>query len=92
MKINQKLIKMFQEGGAVEAPVQEQPQEAPAQSEDQAVLQAAQAVVTQLMDAIGDPQAVAAILQAALEMVAGATQEAQPTFSRQGGKLSRVRK
>lgn len=93
MKINSKLIKMFQEGGAVEeAPVAEQPQEAQATGGDQAIMQVAQQLVSMLMEQVGDPQAVTAVLQAALEMVAGAAQEAQPTYQKLGGRLQRVRK
>ena len=53
---------------------------APAQGGDEALMQAAQSLVESLMQQIGDPQAVMALLQAALEMVAGAAQQAQPTF------------
>lgn len=84
------LLKKFQEGGEMptEAPVQE----APAQGGDEALMQAAQQLVEMLMQQIGDPQAVTAVLQAALEMVAGAAQEAQPTYQKLGGRLQRVRK
>lgn len=89
------LLKKFQEGGEMpaEAPVQEAPVEgAPAQGGDEALMQVAQQLVEMLMQQIGDPQAVAAVLQAALEMVAGAAQEAQPTYQKLGGRLQRVRK
>lgn len=89
------LLKKFQEGGEMptEAPAQEAPaQEAPAQGQDEALMQAAQQLVEMLMQQIGDPQAVTAVLQAALEMVAGAAQEAQPTYQKLGGRLQRVRK
>ena len=89
------LLKKFQEGGEMpaEAPVQETPVEgAPAQGGDEALMQVAQQLVEMLMQQIGDPQAVTAVLQAALEMVAGAAQEAQPTYQKLGGRLQRVRK
>lgn len=76
-----------------DASVQEAPVEgAPAQGGDEALMQVAQQLVEMLMQQIGDPQAVTAVLQAALEMVAGAAQEAQPTYQKLGGRLQRVRK
>lgn len=88
------LLKKFQDGGEIApeaqgAPEGGAPEAAPAQGGDEALMQVAQQLVQMLMQQIGDPQAVAAILQAALEMVAGAAQEAQPTFQRKGGRLVR---
>ena len=85
-------LKFLQEGGEIpaeEAVAQAPTEGAPAQGGDEAIMQVAQQLVEMLMQRIGDPQAVAAILQAALEMVASAAQEAQPTFQRQGGRLVR---
>ena len=90
-----KLLTKFQEGGEMPAEAQE-PQAAPAEGQasgaEEAMAQVAQQLVQQLMQAVGDPQAVAAILQMALEMVAGAAEQAQPTFQRNGGRIQRVRK
>lgn len=55
----------------------------------QQLAQFAQQLVEMLMQQLGDPQAVAAVLQMAMEMLAGATQEqSQPVFKK-GGKLVR---
>jgi len=88
-------IKKFQAGGmapeaapvAEEAPVsaQTQPQ---AGAEEQLAQVAAQLVET-LLQQVGDPNAVAAILQMAMEMLAEAAQggpQEQPVFKK-GGKL-----
>lgn len=87
-----KFLQKFQEGGqmpAEEAAPQTPAEGAQAQGGDEAIMQVAQQLVEMLMQQIGDPQAVTAILQAALEMVASAAQEAQPTFQRKGGRLVR---
>ena len=88
--------KLFlQEGGAMptEDPAAVAPEAAaPVQGQDEALMQMAQQLVDMLLQQIGDPAAVSAVLQAALEMVAGAAQEAQPTYQRMGGTLKRVRK
>lgn len=87
-----KFLQKFQEGGqmpAEEAAPQAPAEGAQAQGGDEAIMQVAQQLVEMLMQQIGDPQAVTAILQAALEMVASAAQEAQPTFQRKGGRLVR---
>lgn len=47
-------------------------------------------LVEMLMQQIGDPQMVTAVLQTALEMVAQAGQPAAPQFQRNGGKLTRI--
>lgn len=91
MKINSKLTKMFQEGGAVtEAPVTEQPQEQQATAE-QAIQEFAAQLVEMLMQQVQDPAAVSAILQAALEMVEGAAQQQAPVYQRNGGRIRRIR-
>lgn len=78
-----KLITKYQQGGTV-AP--EQGASAQGGAEDQLAMLAQQLVET-LMQSLGDPNAVIAVLQAALEMVQGAAQEqAQPVFKK-GGKL-----
>ena len=48
-------------------------------------------LVDMLMQQIGDPQAVMAVLQMAAEMVGQAAQGPAPAYQRQGGKLVRVR-
>ena len=84
--------KYLQEGGAMpaEAPAAA-PEAAPAGGQDEALMQVAQQLVDMLMQQIGDPQAVAAVLQAALELVAGAAEAQAPTYQRMGGSLKRVR-
>ena len=78
-----RLITKYQQGGPV-APEQGAPAQGGA--EDQLAMLAQQLVET-LMQSLGDPNAVIAVLQAALEMVQGAAQEqAQPVFKK-GGKL-----
>ena len=90
-------IKKFQAGGAVEAAPEQAPiaQEAPMQggqgSAEEQLAQVAQQLLQMLLQEIGDPNAVAAVLQMALEMLqqaaaqGGAPQEA-PVFKK-GGKL-----
>lgn len=89
-------IKFLQEGGPMpggETPMSEQtPEQASEQggAQDQ-MAQMAQQLVEMLMQQIGDPQAVTAVLQMALEMVQGAGQpepQAEPVY-RKGGKLLR---
>ena len=84
--------KYLQEGGEMpaEAPAAA-PEAAPAGGQDEALMQVAQQLVDMLMQQIGDPQAVAAVLQAALELVAGAAEAQAPTYQRMGGSLKRVR-
>jgi hypothetical protein len=43
-----------------------------------------------LMQQVGDPQMVMAILQTAMEMVGQAAQPAAPQFQRRGGKMYRI--
>jgi hypothetical protein len=95
-------LRKYQMGGAAPeaAPVQEgAPAEggapveggAPAGGAEEQLAQVAQQLVQMLMQEIGDPNAVAAVLQMAMEMLqqmaqgGGASQEA-PVF-RRGGKL-----
>lgn len=82
---------MPEEGGA---PMPEEGGEAPQGAEDQ-LAGVAQQLVDMLMQQVGDPQAVAAILQMALEMVQGGGGEApapapqgEPVY-RMGGRLLR---
>lgn len=98
MKFSEKVIK-FQEGGPMPAedPAAAQPEAtateqggAPAGGEEQLQQMAGQ-LVDMLMQQIGDPQAVMAVLQIAAEMVGQAAQGPAPAYQRQGGKLVRVR-
>lgn len=100
MKFSSKITK-FQEGGPVpaEAPVEAgapapAPEEAtPAQANpEQQLQQIAGQLLDMLMQQIGDPQVVAAVLQTALDMLAQAAQPQAPVMQRQGGRLVRVRR
>lgn len=89
------VIKKFQDGGQAPVPAGAQgaPQGAPAQGgAEEQLAQVAQQILESLMQALGDPNAVAAVLQMAMEMLQGAAQEvgAQPQevgFQRKGGKI-----
>ena len=84
-------LRKFQEGGqvAAEAPVDQTQVATEQDAAMQQLAQFAQQLVEMLMQQLGDPQAVAAVLQMAMEMLAGATQEqSQPVFKK-GGKLVR---
>ena len=97
MKFSEKITKL-QEGGPMPAeapvegaPVEEgAPAEAPQGGEEQ-LQQVAGQLVDMLMQQVGDPNAVMAILQAAMDMVAQAAQGAAPAYRREGGRLVRVR-
>ena len=99
MKFNSKVLK-FQEGGAAPvedpamaggAPAEAAPEAAQAGGPEEQMQQMAGQLVDMLMQQIGDPQAVAAILQMALEMVAQAAQPQPAQFQRMGGRLKRIR-
>lgn len=79
-------------GGAPAAPEAAPAEAAPQGNPEKALAQMAQQLVDMLMQQIGDPQAVMAVLQMAAEMVgqAAAPQEA-PAYQRQGGRLVRIR-
>lgn len=91
MKIKFKNVQKFQEGGAM-PPQEEQmpPQEAQQGGGEDQLAQAAQQLVEMLMQQVGDPQAVSAILQMALEMVQSQGQQGQPEqpVYRKGGILA----
>lgn len=99
MKFSNKVLFM-QEGGPMSA---EAPAEAPMPAEGGApapapagpqgedpVMGIAGQLVEMLMQQVGDPQMVMAILQAAMEMVGQAAQPAAPQFQRRGGKICRI--
>lgn len=86
-------IKLYQQGGpvagdpSVAAPAADPTQAAPQTGMEEQMAQMAEQLVQMLLQEIGDPSAVAAVLQMALEMLnqaAGAQQE--PMFKK-GGKL-----
>ena len=88
----------LQEGGPMpaEAPAEGAPMEGGAPAEapqggEEQLQQVAGQLVDMLMQQIGDPQAVMAILQMAADMVAQAAQPAPPAYQRQGGRLVRVK-
>lgn len=94
MKTSKKILSYLQDGGEMPADpaVQGAPAEAaPQRSPEEAMAQMAQQLVDMLMQQIGDPQAVAALLQMALQMVESAAQEAAPVYQRNGGRLVRVK-
>ena len=83
-------LRKYQMGGAApEAPVEEAPAQAPAQGgAEEQLAQLAQQLLQMLLQEIGDPNAVAAVLQMAMEMLGqmaqgGAPQEA-PVFKKGG--------
>ena len=83
-------IKKFQEGGSAPAAPQQAPQQGGVEEQ---LAQVAQQILDSLMQALGDPQAVAMVLQMAMEMLQSAAQEvgAAPAegqqFMRKGGKI-----
>lgn len=97
MKFNQSVIAKFQEGGPMPAEDQTMatapeaaPEEQGAAPEDQ-MAQMAQQLVDMLMQQIGDPAAVQALLQMALDMISQAAQPQPAAYQRQGGRLVRVK-
>ena len=98
MKFTNKVLFM-QEGGPMPeeagAPMPAEagaPAPAPAgpQGGEDPVMGIAGQLVEMLMQQVGDPQMVMAILQTALEMVGQAAQPAAPQFQRRGGKMYRI--
>jgi len=74
-----------------QAPVEQAPvEQAPAQGAEEQLAQVAQQLLQMLLQEIGDPNAVAAVLQMAMEMLQQASQggapQEQPVF-RKGGKI-----
>ena len=67
--------------------------EAGTQGMDAQLQQVAGQLLDMLMQQIGDPQIVAAVLEMALEMLnqAAAAPAEQPAFQRMGGKIVRIR-
>ena len=105
-KFNDSAARKYQEGGAMaapaEAPVEGAPVEtapmeqgAPQGGAEEQLAQVAQQLLQMLLQEIGDPNAVAAVLQIALEMLqqaaAGGAEQAQPVF-RKGGKMCKKAK
>lgn len=102
MKLNR--ILFAQDGAAMPAPEEQgapmgpEEQGAPAEggapaggSPEEQLQQIAGQLVEMLMQQIGDPQAVMAILQMAMEMLSQAAQQQAPAYQRMGGRLRRVK-
>ena len=93
MKFSKKVLFM-QEGGTMPdeqaAPVPADAGTPAPQGAEDPVMDIAGQLVEMLMQQVGDPQMVMAILQAAQEMVGQAAQPAAPQFQRRGGKICRI--
>lgn len=93
MKFNSKVLFMQEGGPMPEEAGAPMPAEAGApapQGGEDPVMGVASQLVEMLMQQVGDPQMVMAILQAAQEMVGQAAQPAAPQFQRRGGKMCRI--
>jgi hypothetical protein len=93
MKFNSKVLFMQEGGPMPEEQGAPMPAEAGApapQGGEDPVMGLAGQLVEMLMQQVGDPQMVMAILQAAMEMVGQAAQPAAPQFQRRGGKMYRI--
>lgn len=94
MKFNKKVLFMQEGGPMPEEQGAPMPAEAGApagpQGGEDPVMGLASQLVEMLMQQVGDPQMVMAILQAAIEMVGQAAQPAAPQFQRRGGKMYRI--
>ena len=93
MKFNSKVLFMQEGGPMPEEAGAPMPAEAGApapQGGEDPVMGIAGQLVEMLMQQVGDPQMVMAILQAAMEMVGQAAQPAAPQFQRRGGKMFRI--
>lgn len=93
MKFNSKVLFMQEGGPMPEEQGAPMPAEAGApapQGGEDPVMGLAGQLVEMLMQQVGDPQMVMAILQAAIEMVGQAAQPAAPQFQRRGGKMCRI--
>ena len=93
MKFNSKVLFMQEGGPMPEEAGAPMPAEAGApapQGGEDPVMGIAGQLVEMLMQQVGDPQMVMAILQAAMEMVGQAAQPAAPQFQRRGGKMYRI--
>lgn len=93
MKFNSKVLFMQEGGPMPEEQGAPMPAEAGApapQGGEDPVAGIAGQLVEMLMQQVGDPQMVMAILQAAMEMVGQAAQPAAPQFQRRGGRMCRI--
>lgn len=93
MKFNSKVLFMQEGGPMPEEQGAPMPAEAGApapQGGEDPVAGLAGQLVEMLMQQVGDPQMVMAILQTAMEMVGQAAQPAAPQFQRRGGKMCRI--
>ena len=106
-KFNDGSARRYQAGGAMAAPEAAPAEGAPVEGApmdqgapvqggaEEQLAQVAQQLLQMLLQEIGDPNAVAAVLQMALEMLSQAAQggapEGQPVFKK-GGKLAKAKK
>ena len=93
MKFSKKVLFMQEGGPMPEEQGAPMPAEAGApapQGGEDPVMGLAGQLVEMLMQQVGDPQMVMAILQAAMEMVGQAALPAAPQFQRRGGKMCRI--
>ena len=93
MKFSKKVLFMQEGGPMPEEQGAPMPAEAGApapQGGEDPVAGLAGQLVEMLMQQVGDPQMVMAILQTAMEMVGQAAQPAAPQFQRRGGKMCRI--
>lgn len=99
-KFNDSAARKYQEGGAMAAPAEAAPTAAPAEAApaggaEEQLAQVAQQLLQMLLQEIGDPSAVASVLQMALEMLqqmaSGSAEQSQPVF-RKGGKMCKKAK
>ena len=93
MKFSKKVLFMQEGGPMPEEQGAPMPAEAGApapQGGEDPVAGLAGQLVEMLMQQVGDPQMVMAILQAAQEMVGQAAQPVAPQFQRRGGKMYRI--
>lgn len=90
MPQNPEMTGQPQQGASPEAP-QENQQMGPQENPEVKLQQIAGQLVDMLMQQIGDPQAVVAILQMATDIAGQSIQQQTPAYQRQGGRLIRVR-
>ena len=90
-------LRKYQMGGPAPAPAEGAPVEggAPAQGgAEEQMAQVAEQLLQMLLQELGDPNAVAAVLQMAMEMLqqaAGGAEQGQPVFKK-GGKMCKKAK
>lgn len=100
-KFNDGATRKYQEGGPMAAPAEAAPAAAPAEGApaqggaEEQLAQLAQQLLQMLLEQLQDPNAVAAVLQMAMEMLqqaaAGGAEQGQPVFKK-GGKMCKKAK